>query len=48
MIPKLFKLYGTFDHNKGTNKHGVGLGLVICKKLSKLVGNGDISIKSIS
>lgn len=32
--PKLFKLYGTYDHNNGSNKHGVGLGLVITKKLA--------------
>lgn len=30
LIPKLFKIYGTFDHNKGSNKNGVGLGLTIC------------------
>ncbi|KAL4482976.1 hypothetical protein ABPG74_019002 [Tetrahymena malaccensis] len=39
--PKLFKLYGTYDHNNGSNKHGVGLGLVITKKLASQVGPKD-------
>ena len=28
--PKLFKLFSTFEFNKGGNTHGVGLGLAIC------------------
>ncbi|KAL4441634.1 hypothetical protein ABPG74_021566 [Tetrahymena malaccensis] len=35
---KLFKLYGTFDHSNGSNRHGVGLGLVITKNLVALLG----------
>lgn len=38
LIPQLFKLYGTFDHNNGSNKHGVGLGLTICKRLVEQLG----------
>ncbi len=29
----LFKMFATYDHNKGSNRHGVGLGLTIAKKL---------------
>ncbi|EAS02764.1 ATPase, histidine kinase-, DNA gyrase B (macronuclear) [Tetrahymena thermophila SB210] len=36
--PKLFKVYSTFDHNNGSNRHGVGLGLAICKKLAQQLG----------
>ncbi|CAD8151609.1 unnamed protein product [Paramecium octaurelia] len=40
--PKLFQMYGTFDFtNNGSNKHGIGLGLVICKKLVGLLGPTD-------
>ena len=46
ILPKLFKLYGTFDHSKGNNRHGVGLGLVICEKLAEILGTGDIRLKS--
>jgi signal transduction histidine kinase len=44
---QLFSLYGTFDHHKGNsskiaklglNTNGVGLGLVIAKKLVGLLG----------
>jgi len=46
--PKLFKLYGTYDHNNGSNKHGVGLGLVITKKLASQVGPKDtLKLESI-
>ncbi|CAK85140.1 unnamed protein product (macronuclear) [Paramecium tetraurelia] len=46
--PKLFQMYGTFDFtNNGSNKHGIGLGLVICKKLVGLLGPSDkIELKS--
>lgn len=41
-------MYGTFDFtNNGSNKHGIGLGLVICKKLVGLLGPSDkIELKS--
>lgn len=35
---RLFNQYATFDHNNGSNKHGVGLGLVICRRLVGLLG----------
>lgn len=34
----LFKIFATHDHNNGTTRHGVGLGLTICKKLARLIG----------
>ncbi|KAL4448711.1 hypothetical protein ABPG74_012800 [Tetrahymena malaccensis] len=45
--PKLFKVYSTFDHNNGSNRHGVGLGLAICKKLAQQLGP-DKNIKLTS
>ena len=30
-LSKLFQLYNTFDNDRGTNKQGLGLGLVIAK-----------------
>ncbi|KAL4498413.1 hypothetical protein ABPG72_013219 [Tetrahymena utriculariae] len=45
--PKLFKVYSTFDHNNGSNRHGVGLGLAICKKLAQQLGP-DKNIKLAS
>lgn len=45
--PKLFNLYATFDHNRGSNRQGTGLGLVICKKLVGLLGpKAEIEIES--
>ena len=45
--PKLFNLYATFDYGNGTNRHGIGLGLVICKKLVGLLGpTSEIQIES--
>lgn len=38
VMNRLFNQYATFDHNNGSNKHGVGLGLVICKRLVGLLG----------
>jgi signal transduction histidine kinase len=35
---KLFEMFSTFDHNRGQNKHGVGLGLCISQNLARLVG----------
>lgn len=35
-------MYGTFDLTKnGSNQHGTGLGLVICKQLVGLLGPTD-------
>lgn len=40
-------MYGTFDINRGLNRHGIGLGLVICKKLVGLLGpTDDINLES--
>ena len=36
--PHLFTMFGTFDHNKGMNRHGIGLGLTITKKLIHQIG----------
>jgi signal transduction histidine kinase len=36
--PQLFQMFGTFDHNRGQNKHGVGLGLCITQNLAPLIG----------
>jgi signal transduction histidine kinase len=42
---KLFQMFATYDHNNGTNRHGVGLGLTIAKKLVKELGpSGEISV----
>jgi signal transduction histidine kinase len=30
---KLFKLFGTIKNNRNLNKKGIGLGLVICKRI---------------
>jgi signal transduction histidine kinase len=38
VLNRLFNQYATFDHNNGSNKHGVGLGLVICKRLVGMLG----------
>ncbi|KAL4436251.1 hypothetical protein ABPG74_015842 [Tetrahymena malaccensis] len=35
---KLFQVYSTFDHSNGTNKHGVGLGLSLCRGLVSQLG----------
>lgn len=43
---KLFKMYSTYDQ-KGLNKNGVGLGLVICQNLVRLLGpTGSINLDS--
>ena len=38
---KLFKLFGTIKNNRNLNKKGIGLGLVICKRIIQQF-NGDI------
>jgi anti-sigma regulatory factor (Ser/Thr protein kinase) len=43
--PKLFTMFGTFDHNKGMNRHGIGLGLTITKKLIEQLGPGQQKIR---
>jgi signal transduction histidine kinase len=35
---KLFQVFATYDLNAGSNRHGVGLGLTIVKKLVKELG----------
>ncbi len=43
----LFQVFGTYDHNKGSNRHGVGLGLTIAKKLVQELGpTGEIVVES--
>ncbi len=44
---KLFQMFATYDHNGGSNRHGVGLGLTIAKKLVEELGpTGDILVES--
>jgi len=45
-IKKLFKRYGKVEDQLNLNPNSVGLGLNICKKLSKKLG-GSIGVKSI-
>lgn len=42
---KLFKLFGKLSQNSGVNKHGIGLGLHICKQICELF-DGDIDVVS--
>lgn len=42
---KLFKLFGFLDVTKELNTKGVGLGLHICKEITKTFG-GDIFFQS--
>lgn len=44
-IPKLFKLFGLLETNKEINSKGIGLGLHITKKITKMF-NGDIVCQS--
>ena len=37
-LPNLFKLFGKIKDNANINPTGVGMGLVICKKLTELLG----------
>ncbi|MDR3547224.1 MAG: ATP-binding protein [Candidatus Pacebacteria bacterium] len=44
-IEKLFELYANMEHVNPYNPQGMGLGLTLCKKLSRSLG-GDISASS--
>ena len=44
-MPKLFKLFGFLNASKSINTKGIGLGLYICKKISKVFG-GNVSVES--
>ena len=44
-IMSVFKLFSNIDCANEFNPQGMGLGLVLCKRLSKMLG-GDISVKS--
>ena len=44
-IGKLFRLFGKLERSAQVNTQGVGLGLVVCKKLANALG-GDIHVKS--
>jgi K+-sensing histidine kinase KdpD len=40
-------MFATYDHNAGSNRHGVGLGLTIAKKLVQELGpSKDIFVES--
>ena len=41
----LFQLFGKLKTSAGINKHGIGLGLTICKQLSEAMG-GRIWLES--
>ena len=43
--PKLFKLFGFLDKTKEINAKGIGLGLHICKKITRIF-DGDIICQS--
>lgn len=42
----LFKLFNTFGNEITQNSQGIGLGLAICKQISKFFG-GDIEVSSV-
>eukprot|EP01022_Parablepharisma_sp_SALTPOND_P004163 TRINITY_DN1186_c0_g1_i1.p1 TRINITY_DN1186_c0_g1~~TRINITY_DN1186_c0_g1_i1.p1 ORF type:complete len:597 (-),score=40.03 TRINITY_DN1186_c0_g1_i1:101-1891(-) len=42
----LFVLYGNLSHANSFNPQGMGLGLVLCKRLSKALG-GDMQVNSV-
>jgi signal transduction histidine kinase/CheY-like chemotaxis protein len=44
-IPKLFELYSNAENANEFNPQGMGLGLTLCKRLSKALG-GNISLES--
>lgn len=47
ILPKLCKPFQTFDYNGNYNKHGIGLGLHICKMIVKELGPYEkLEIKS--
>lgn len=41
ILENLFQEFSTYDHFNGSNKHGIGLGLSICKKLCQVLGPND-------
>ena len=44
-LPKLFKLFGFLEASKKINSKGIGLGLMISKKITKIF-DGDIICRS--
>ena len=44
-LPKLFKLFGFLESSKQINTKGIGLGLHISKKITKMF-DGDIICRS--
>lgn len=45
-LPNLFRLFGKIKENANLNPTGVGMGLVICKRLTELLG-GSINVSSV-
>ncbi len=45
-VPHLFRLFGKLESSSSLNPRGVGLGLTICKRLSKALG-GDMTVSSV-
>jgi hypothetical protein len=45
-LKKLFKKFGKVKNSDGLNENGCGLGLTICKKISKKMGGG-ITVESV-
>jgi len=46
VLPNLFKLYSNIEKANAYNPQGMGLGLALCEKLSKILG-GEISCTSV-
>lgn len=45
-LPKLFKLFGFLESSKSLNTKGIGLGLHISKRITRMF-NGDITCSSV-
>ena len=45
-LQKLFRLFSTIKNSESINRHGVGLGLMICKRICESM-NGYILAKSV-